>query len=84
MTDTHTIDWRGMKVEIVGRFTPSRPAPKCSDHNSPAFSDPGDSAEVELDRAYFFDELTCRRIKMSDDFRDELLDSGEIENQLDL
>lgn len=28
-------------------FTPERPAPCCSNHDNPAFSDPGDSAEVE-------------------------------------
>ena len=29
-------------------FTPSRPAPSCSNHDSPAFSDPGDGAEIDL------------------------------------
>ncbi len=28
-------------------FTPSRPAPVCSNHDSPAFSDQGDAAECE-------------------------------------
>ena len=31
--------------ELEGEFTPSCPAPCCSNHDSPAFSDPGDGAE---------------------------------------
>lgn len=35
----------GFAMEVD--FTPGRPAPLCMDHDSPAFSDPGDSAEAE-------------------------------------
>ena len=28
-------------------FTPSRPAPPCSNHDSPAFSDSGDPADID-------------------------------------
>ena len=35
------------ETELEYDFTPSRPAPACSNHDSPAFSDPGDGAECE-------------------------------------
>lgn len=34
--------------EITCPFTPARPAPPCSNHDSPAFSDSGDSAELDI------------------------------------
>lgn len=33
------------RFEMTGDFTPERPAPVCSNHDSPAFSDSGDTAE---------------------------------------
>jgi len=33
-------------IEVT--FTPDRPAPPCSDHDSPAFSDPGDPGELDF------------------------------------
>lgn len=33
--------------EITCDFTPSRPAPFCQNHDSPAFSDPGDSGDCD-------------------------------------
>lgn len=33
------------QTENEGDFTPERPAPFCQNHDSPAFSDPGDGAE---------------------------------------
>lgn len=29
-------------------YTPARPAPHCSDHDDPRFSDPGDSEELDV------------------------------------
>ncbi len=37
----------GMIYDAV-EFTPPRPAPPCSDHDSPRFSDPGDDGEIDL------------------------------------
>ena len=36
--------------EFIARveYTPERPAPRCSNHDDPAFSDPGDSEEFEI------------------------------------
>ena len=31
--------------EVEGDLTPERPAPVCSNHDSPAFSDPGEGAD---------------------------------------
>ena len=37
---------RGIEATVI--YTPARPAPRCSDPDSPAFSDPGDPAEMEI------------------------------------
>ena len=34
-------------LEVGYEFTPERPAPFCSNHDDPRFSDPGDDAEIE-------------------------------------
>ena len=34
--------------EVDVDYVPCRPAPPCSDHDSPAFSDPGDDEEFEI------------------------------------
>lgn len=39
-----------MRFEID--WTPARPAPACSDPDSPSFSDPGDPGEVVIRRAW--------------------------------
>ena len=41
-----------IKIKVYG-FTPHRPAPACSDHDSPAFSDSGDCAEYQDIEAFF-------------------------------
>jgi hypothetical protein len=33
--------------EMEFEFTPARPAPCCSNHDDPRFSDPGNGAEIE-------------------------------------
>jgi hypothetical protein len=38
-----------LKVQVVAKFTPGRPAPPCSNPNSPLFSDSGDPAEIEIE-----------------------------------
>lgn len=42
MNYTHTC--ANCEAEIEGDFTPERAAPFCQDHDSPAFSDPGEGA----------------------------------------
>jgi hypothetical protein len=37
----------GVEVRVT-RFDPGRPAPACSNPDSPAFSDPGDPEEIEF------------------------------------
>lgn len=39
-----------------GRYQPERPAPPCSDHDSPLFDDCGDAASFELD-SFSIDEI---------------------------
>jgi len=34
-------------VDVEGEYSPGRPAPNCHDHDSPAFSDPGDDPEFQ-------------------------------------
>jgi hypothetical protein len=41
-----------IEVEIEAVFTPGRPAPFCQDHDSPDFSDSGDSEEVDDLKVY--------------------------------
>ena len=36
-----------VEVEVEAVVNPGYPAPACSNHDSPAFSDPGDPGEVE-------------------------------------
>ncbi len=35
-------------LDVEANYRPARPAPACSDHGSPAFSDPGDPSEFEI------------------------------------
>lgn len=51
-TVTLTVEIGGEEHELEVRadYTPERPPPACQDHDSPAFSDPGDSEECEIIR----------------------------------
>ena len=44
------VECDGEELEIIftGDFTPGRPAPNCSNHDSPAFSDSGDDMEFDV------------------------------------
>lgn len=44
-TYTHTCET--CEEEVSFSISPDRPAPYCLNHDSPAFSDPGDPAEIE-------------------------------------
>ena len=55
-------------VTVAAVVKLSRPAPSCSDHDSPAFSDSGDPAVVQVMDVYF------AGIEISDDLSD-----GELE-----
>jgi hypothetical protein len=35
-------------LQVAGHYDPGRPAPMCQNHDSPAFSDPGDPAELQI------------------------------------
>jgi hypothetical protein len=35
-------------IVVSGEYLPSRPAPHCMNHDSPAFSDSGDPIEIEI------------------------------------
>jgi len=37
-----------LELEVEAWFRPERPAPHCSDHDHPNFSDPGDGYEFEV------------------------------------
>ena len=39
---------------VVGHCDQGRPAPMCFNHDSPAFSDPGDPAECEYEAYYVY------------------------------
>lgn len=46
-----TLDVWGVEQDctVRGTWTQGRPAPPCSDHDSPAFSDSGDPGEIEVE-----------------------------------
>ncbi len=46
VTRDHNIEYW---ITVTGKYTPYRPPPMCSDHDSPAFSDPGDDAEFDVE-----------------------------------
>lgn len=46
---THTYTCPNCGEEIPMEFTPGHAAPVCSNHDSPAFSDSGSSAELECE-----------------------------------
>ena len=41
----------GVSLIVKGQWTPPRPAPMCSNPDSPKFSDPGEPGCVEIDTA---------------------------------
>lgn len=45
---THTVELKGYGVIADINYVPYRPAPSCQNHDSPAFSDPGDDEEFEV------------------------------------
>ena len=47
------IDWKGIDIDVEYTHTPERPAPPCCNPDSPAFSDPGDPEEFEIDKASY-------------------------------
>lgn len=38
-----------LMVAVSGQYDPGYPAPPCSDHDHPAFSDPGSPSDIEID-----------------------------------
>ena len=74
-----------LEADVTG-FHPSRPAPACSDHDSPAFSDSGDDAEADEVILYFVVEREVydrkekkninkiSRYKVPSDMTDEIFD----------
>lgn len=80
------ITWRGMLVEVRGYFKHSRPAPKCSNPDSPAFSDSGEPAEADLTEAFFLKQTSnySDRIAFSAEMLEQLLDDGDLTELLGL
>ena len=53
----------GISVIVSGKWLPPRPAPICSDHDHPNFSDPGDPGELEIHEAYLVTALEVETVK---------------------
>jgi len=47
-----TINEQEIELKVEGIITPERAPPVCSNHDSPAFSDPGDPGEVEVETIF--------------------------------
>jgi len=55
-------------IEFEGDFTPARPAPPCSDHDSPNYSDPGDDEYLEGDMFFVIEK--SQRAKINGEVKD--------------
>jgi len=72
-------------VEVEG-FTPSRPAPSCSNHDSPVYSDSGDDPDFDMYTCFFIFKHNGKQFKMEfpeelynileDKIQDEILQHG--------
>lgn len=72
-------------VRIEFDFQLARPAPPCSDPDSPRFSDPGDPGEVEILAAFVLRRLANNQIRarpMPADMIDRLRDDDKIADML--
>lgn len=80
------ITWRGMLVEVRGHFKKARPAPKCSNPDSPSFSDDGEKAEADLTEAFFIRQTSnyTDRIVFSEEMLAELQDETGLTKLLGL
>jgi len=56
-------------LEFEVEYAPGRPAPACSDHDAPGFSDPGDPPELQVLRAWAIEGT--RRSELSPKARNE-------------
>lgn len=68
----------------VRNFKPSRPAPACQNHDSPAFSDSGDDAEYQDVEVFFGGEQLPKNladaileILEEDNLTSDIIDQGE-------
>lgn len=61
---SHEIGLDNIEIKFEIEYYPGRPAPACSNPDSPLFSDPGDDAEIQDSEMY----LTCGNVsyKMSE------------------
>lgn len=61
-------------VSLNVTYTPGRPAPRCSDPDAAAFSDPGEAPEIRIHSAAFVGELlTPSPAYLADDYFQDLL-----------
>lgn len=70
----HEIKNEGRARCVVLRYTvtPARPAPACSNPDSPAFSDSGDPGEVCISAAWLVREKSNRKRKLPERIIDSL------------
>ena len=66
--------WGEIELLLEATFTPGRPAPVCSNHDSPAFSDCGDAALIEDIKIV---EMESGRIRNLNSFSWEVQDALE-------
>jgi hypothetical protein len=53
-------------IEVEADYSPERPAPPCQNHDSPRFSDPGDSEECEIKSVKFLISRRAQKDKFAD------------------
>jgi len=79
------IDLPEIEVEVdVTHYTPYRPAPYCSNPDSPKFSDSGDDEELEYDLSFVFrgeDKKIMKTVPFPLGLY-EFIDQKKVENQI--
>lgn len=71
-----------LRFEITD-FNPGRPAPVCSNPSSPAFSDPGDPMEYNIDRVIL--TVNGREIEITGEIKDAIIEAVDcrLENKVE-
>jgi len=74
--DKLKITWHGVELEVEGMYTKGYPAPYSSgDHDSPAFSDPGEQESYVIDYI-LWENKNCIKVNVTDllmpNFEDEI------------
>lgn len=86
-TESREVTWRGMQVEVQGKFTQARPTPTCPNPDRASFADQGDPAEVNVTGAFFLKPGSMSqadRIPLSAEMLAQMLEEIDLVEELRL